>query len=112
MQDFYLNYIKIGKKYLLNTNLTKKMLQCIKEFDEEWMYIFLKEALNDINNKGDDAKLKYKELCEANGYLLYNAAMVYWGIKEIDNDMKNYDLYAKFFDKVSKRIIKKNKVSK
>ena len=112
MKDFYLTYKKVGKKFILDINLTEKMLKNKKDYDEEWMYIFLKEVLNDINNKGDDAKFKYKELCERNGYLLYNAAMVYWGIEEKDDDMKNYDLYDKFFKIVSKRIMKKRGISK
>ena len=107
MQDFYLEYKKVGRGFRLNTNLTDKMLQNRKDYDEEWMFIFLGEALKDINKMGDSAKEKYKELCEINGDLLYNAAMVYWEINEPDDEMKNYDLYAKFFSIVSKRIIKK-----
>ena len=106
MQDFYLEYKKVGRKFRLKTNLTDKMLQNRKDYDEEWMFMFLGEALKDINNMGDEAKEKYKEMCEINGDLLYNAAMVYWGIDEIDDELKNYDLYAKFFNIVSKRIIK------
>ena len=106
MNDFYLEYKKVGRKFRLNTNLTDKMIQNIDEYDEEWMYMFLAEALKIINNMGDEAKEKYKEMCEINGDLLYNSAMVYWGINEIDNELKNYDLYAKFSNIVSKRIIK------
>ena len=106
MQDFYLEYKKVGRGFRLKTNLTDKMLQNRKDYDEEWMFMFLGEALKIINNMGNEAKEKYKELCEINGDLLYNAAMVYWGIDEIDDELKNYDLYAKFFNIVSKRIIK------
>ena len=106
MQDFYLEYKKVGRGFRLKTNLTDKMLQNRKDYDEEWMYMFLTEALKIINNMGDEAKEKYKELCEINGDLLYNAAMIYWGISEIDDEMKNYDLYDKFFQIASKEIIK------
>ena len=107
MKDFYLTYKKVGKKFILDINLTEKMLKNKKDYDEEWMFIFLAEALNDINAMGDDAKVKYKELCEMNGDLLYNAAMVYWGIDERVDGMNNYYLYDKFFKIVSKRIIEK-----
>ena len=107
MQDFYLEYKKVGRGFHLKTNLTDKMLQNRKDYDEEWMFMFLGEALKIINNMGDAAKEKYKELCEINGDLLYNAAMVYWGIEELDDEMKNYDLYAKFFHIASKTLIKK-----
>ena len=107
MTDFYLEYKKVGRGFRLNTNLTEKMLQNRKDYDEEWMFMFLSEALKIINNMGDASKEKYKELCEINGDLLYNAAMVYWGINEPDDEMKNYDLYAKFFHIASKTLIKK-----
>ena len=60
MQDFYLEYKKVGRGFRLKTNLTDKMLQNRKDYDEEWMFIFLGEALKDINNMGDEAKEKYK----------------------------------------------------
>ena len=104
MKDFYLEYKKVGKKFKMNTNLTKKMLKNIHEYDE-WMLVALSLSLQRVNAKGEAAKVRYKELCEKNGNLLYNAAMIHYGIYEEDDEMTNYKLYAKMFNSISEKIL-------
>ena len=111
MKDFYLTYKKVGNKFHLKTNLTKKMLQNLKDYDDEWMLVALELALDRINKMGELAKFKYKEMCEKNGNLLYNAAMICNGITEEDNEMKNYELYAKMINSMSKKLLGTNLIT-
>lgn len=104
MKDFYFEYKKVGNKFKMNTNLTEKMLKNIHEYDG-WMLMALPLYLQRVNAKGEAAKVRYKELCEKNGDLLYNAAMIHYGIYEEDDEMTNYKLYATMFNSLSEKIL-------
>ena len=97
MKDFYLNYeLGRGQNIFVKTNLPKSMLIAKDDYNEEWMFKAISAALHEINAMGDEAKALYQKLCEENGELLYNAAMVYYGINRTDPERKYYDKYAEF----------------
>ena len=97
MKDFYLNYELGGEKnIIIKTNLPKSMLITKEDYNEEWMFKAISAALHEINAMGDEAKALYQKLCEENGELLYNAAMVYYGINRTDPEREHYDEYAEF----------------
>ena len=105
MENFYLNYKKgKGKSVYVETNIPDSMLKSKSDYDEEWMFTALSASLQEINALGDEAKELYKKLCEENGALLYNAAMVYYGINQIDENAKHYDKYYEFFKIISQKI--------
>ena len=105
MENYYLNYKRgRGKNINVETNIPDSMLKSKRDYDEEWMFIALSASLHEINVLGDEAKALYKKLCEENGDLLYNAAMVYYGINYIDEDRKHYDKYYEFFVMISQKI--------
>ena len=85
MQDFYLEYGKIGTKYLVRSNLTKNMMRNAKNY-EEFDLRTLSVLLNVVNSKGDAAKSKFKDLCEKNGDPLHNALLIYNGIYDDDKN--------------------------
>ena len=97
MKDFYLSYeLRIGRNIFVKTNLPKSMLITKEDYNEEWMFRAISAALHEINAMGDEAKALYQKLCEENGELLYNAAMVYYGINRTDPEREYYDEYAEF----------------
>ena len=81
MQDFYLEYKRVGNKFSVKSNLTKTMMRNAREY-EEFDLMILSMLLNAVNSKGDAAKRKFKELCEKNGDPLYSANLIYHGISD------------------------------
>ena len=106
MTDFYLKYKKAGRYFLVDTNLTGKMLQDINDYDETKL-IALSLLLKRINAKGDKAKIKYKELCEKNGNLFCNGAVICYGKYEENAGMNERELYANAINTMSQQLLGK-----
>lgn len=105
MKDFYLRIYKIDESSItVDTNLTQEMLKHKEEYEDSDYLLAVSIALNKINQLGDSAKEKYKQLCEENGMLLYNAARVVKGLRCNDLIEENIAKYISFCDTISDEI--------
>ena len=96
MQNFYLQYKKIGEKYLVRSNLTAKMLRNAGHYEEDSLKI-LSMLLNVINTMGNDTKNKFKTLCLKNGDPLNNAIRICFGYENIE-EKDNVLIFANIFN--------------
>ena len=97
MQDFYLTYKKVGKKYLVRSNLTKEMMRNAGNY-EELDLITLSLTLNKLNSMGDAVKKEFKNLCNKNGNPLHNAIYFCYGYEEINENTYNLVFANNFND--------------
>ena len=97
MEKFYLAYDKTdATDIFVSTNLIAGMLQNRKEYEKEEYLIALSIVLEKVNESDNVGRARFKELCEENGMIFYNAFRV---IKNLGNDLIDNNLreYISFY---------------